>query len=392
MKFADTHAETMLTHTSVGMALYDAQEFRLLEANPLFLSLLDAFLAPRWRHGNAIGFPLALWAMDASWNFNREEVRVLEFFQQVAENGQPAHPEEYLMIELKQGKTYWCCAFDPVCDANSCVTHIVQTVSQVTDQVLARQKDVTTQKTLQEHKNELSIMINHELRTPITIIQGFAEILHIKMTQEYPLDALAQYAISSITEQSFHLTRLIEELLYLSRIEHERFSLRRSPCDLLALVKGARNSQAIITKAHTLQIILEGLQSDDELIVALDAQLISYMLNNLLDNAIKYSPEGGKIEIGVRASGEDAREVLIWVKDYGIGIVPAEQEHIFERFHRATNSDTSVSGFGIGLYLVKEVVTHHGGRIWVESSEGVGSTFYVLLPLITIDESTTSIL
>lgn len=242
-------------------------------------------------------------------------------------------------------------------------------------------QDVTAQKSLEQHKNDFLSIANHELRTPITIIQGFAEILQLKATQDQPLDSLTQYALTSITEQSQHLTHLIEEMLDISRIEQAQLVLRRTPCDLLSILARVIDSQSITTRQHQLHLVLDGLQTTDTLIAYADEERMVQVFNNLISNAIKYSPAGGEIEIGLRHMPERATEVLIWVKDHGIGIAANEIPNIFKRFHRASNLDRSLSGFGIGLYLVKEVVIRHGGRVWVESQEGQGSTFYVILPL-----------
>jgi signal transduction histidine kinase len=122
-------------------------------------------------------------------------------------------------------------------------------------------------------------------------------------------------------------------------------------------------------------------QETDIVPAYLDEQRMVQVFNNLIGNAIKYSARGSTIEIGLKHVVERPQEVLIWVKDEGIGIAAEDIPHIFKRFHRARNVDRSHSGFGIGLYLVKEVVTQHRGRVWVDSCEGEGSTFYVTLPL-----------
>src|SRR5579872_520134 len=100
-----------------------------------------------------------------------------------------------------------------------------------------------------------------------------------------------------------------------------------------------------------------------------------------MNNAVKYSPDHKEIEVGLRFTEKNPDEALIWVRDHGIGIAANELPHIYERFHRASNLDRSISGLGIGLYLVNELVTRHRGHVWVESMEGKGSTFYVTLPL-----------
>ena len=112
-----------------------------------------------------------------------------------------------------------------------------------------------------------------------------------------------------------------------------------------------------------------------------DERRITQVLSNLIGNAIKYSPAGGEIEVGLRWTAARPEEALLWVQDGGIGIAPTDLPHLFKRFQRASSLDPALSGLGIGLYLANELVTRHGGYIWVESSEGKGSTFFVRLPL-----------
>ncbi|HLI87940.1 MAG TPA: ATP-binding protein [Ktedonobacteraceae bacterium] len=243
-------------------------------------------------------------------------------------------------------------------------------------------QDLTEQKRFEQQKNDFFSIANHELRTPITIIQGFAEILAITTarSQQQSEDTLTSYALTNILEQSQHLIRLIEQMLDISRIEHIQFKLQRKPLDLLQMVRHVMESQAITTKRHQFRLTLEGIEPDASVIASVDEGRMQQVLHNLMSNAIKYS-SGGEIEVGMRRCPHKAGEVLIWVKDQGIGIPAHELPLIFKRFHRAADIDRSVSGFGIGLYLVREIVTCHGGRVWAESIEGEGSTFYVSLPL-----------
>ncbi len=251
-------------------------------------------------------------------------------------------------------------------------------------------QDITVQKSIEQHKNEFLSMTSHELRTPITAIQGIAELLQMNTTQNQHLHSpRSQRALKQIVEQSQHLTNLIEEMLDLSRIEQARFTLKRAPIDVLALLINVVESQAATTRRHELHLNIEENKTANTLIANVDEERLIQVLNNLISNAIKYSPAGGKIEIGLRPMMKpDALqtfdEALIWVKDQGIGIAPEEIPHIFKRFHRASTLDPSLSGLGIGLYLVQEIMESHGGRVWVESVEGSGSTFYVLLPLHTL--------
>ncbi len=250
-------------------------------------------------------------------------------------------------------------------------------------------QDITVQKSLEQHKNEFLSMTSHELRTPITAIQGLAELLQMNNTQNKHLDSSrSQRAFKQIVEQSQHLTKLIEEMLDLSRIEQARFTLKQAPTDVLDLLTNVVESQAATTRRHQIHLNIEGIEIANTFIANVDEERLIQVLNNLISNAIKYSPTGGQIEIGLRPMMEPNApqtpfEVLIWVKDQGIGIAPEEIPHIFKRFHRASTLDPSFSGLGIGLYLVKEIIASHSGRVWVESVEGGGSTFYVLLPVHT---------
>lgn len=243
-------------------------------------------------------------------------------------------------------------------------------------------QDITAQKLLERQKNEFLSMLNHELRTPLTVIQGFAELLPHLLKQERRSEGLVHSAVNNIVEQSEHLVHLIEEMLDISRIEYEQFILQRLPHDLLHILSEAIRGQGITSKQHQLELVVgAGIQQDETLIGLFDEKRILQVLHNLIGNAIKYSPTHCTITIGVDYLSQQPPEILIWVKDKGVGIPAEHLPLIFKRFHRVNNQDHSSNGLGIGLYLVKEIITRHGGRVWAESSEGKGSTFFITLPL-----------
>jgi signal transduction histidine kinase len=184
-------------------------------------------------------------------------------------------------------------------------------------------------------------------------------------------------------EQSQRLARLIEAMLDLSRIENVQLLINPAMHNLLATITHTVKTQAITSKRHTIRLTLDGLQPGDRLMAYYDEDRIDQVLNNLISNATKYSSPGSEIEVGLSFTEKKSRQALIWVKDHGVGIASSELPHIFKRFHRASNFDRSISGLGIGLYLVQELMTRHGGKVWAESIEGHGSTFYVTLPLFT---------
>lgn len=246
-------------------------------------------------------------------------------------------------------------------------------------------QDITAQKSLEQQKNDFLSIASHELRTPITSIQGFAEILQLKMAQGETLDEASLRAINLIAEESQHLTQMIEDMLDLARIEQSQLQLRLAPHNILATLSRVIESYTLRMREREFLFALDGIAANDSLFCIYDEDRITQVLSNLLNNAIKYSQSGSKIEVGlrpVRPSSGKLREVEIWVRDQGIGIAANELPLVFNRFYRASNLDRSLSGFGIGLFLVKEIITRHSGRIRVESVEGQGSTFFITLPLV----------
>lgn len=285
-------------------------------------------------------------------------------------HGETISGREEIIIRPDGRKVILLSSAAPLCTEQGVITGAV-TVFQ----------DITERKSIEQHKNEFLSIASHELRTPITTIQGLAEILQMHVSQGKSLNSPRSLcAIAVIAEQSQQLTRLIEEMLDVSRIENARLLLDLAFHDLLSTMKHVIKIQSITMKQHQLSFVLEGLEPTNPFPAYFDENRIVQVLNNLISNASKYSPVGSKIEVGLRYQAETLT-ALMWVRDQGIGIATKDLPHIFERFHRASNFDRSISGLGIGLYLVNELVTRHGGRIWAESSEGVGSTFYVQLPL-----------
>jgi len=263
----------------------------------------------------------------------------------------------------------------------SSVAPIRTTKGLITEAVIVFQ-DITRLKRLEQEKNEFFAVANHELRTPLTVILGFAELL--QMASADNVGVMKQYALQSIAQECTRLTQLLHGFLDVSRLERTQLDLRRSSQDLLQPLKQMFDRYKHMMQTHRLCLKLENLPSDGMLVGEFDIPRVEQILSNLLANAIKYSPADSEIEVGIRANyGVDskAQEVLIWVKDQGMGIAAADLPHIFERFYRASTLDPSISGFGIGLYLTGELVKGHGGRIWVESKPDQGSTFFLTFPL-----------
>jgi two-component system phosphate regulon sensor histidine kinase PhoR len=213
------------------------------------------------------------------------------------------------------------------------------------------------------------------LRTPLTSIKGFISTL-LADTEGYYDQATQHEFYQIIDTECDRLTRLISDLLNVSRIEAGRaLDLNPKDVDLKTLIDKVVTVQKSYTDKHTF-----ALEVDEDLPTILaDEDKCDQILTNLINNAIKYSPNGGQITVSAHLKGDD---VLLAISDQGMGMPKEHLPKIFDRFHRVDNRDTrKVGGTGIGLYLVKHLVEAHEGQIHVESEVGKGSSFIFNLPL-----------
>jgi signal transduction histidine kinase len=179
-----------------------------------------------------------------------------------------------------------------------------------------------------------------------------------------------------VQRQTGKLARLVDELLDVSRIESGRLELRVTDVDLPELAAEVMKRHQLMTTKHELRLEYD---PDEKLGVRGDRDHLEQVLNNLIGNAMKYSPEGGTIDVTVKRSGD--QEVEFAIADHGIGIRPAELVRVFGLFYRSPDRlARDVGGMGLGLYITKEIVDRHNGRIWAESEVGKGTTFHVGLP------------
>ena len=228
--------------------------------------------------------------------------------------------------------------------------------------------DITELKKLEQRKDDFIKMASHELKTPITSINGYVQLMLniFNEADEQRLRSSKQTIKSSlhtISKQVVKLTRLISELLDLSRIESGKLELHKTAFDLGALVEETVQDMRQTASKHA--IIL---YNDFEGKVFADKDRIAQMLLNLLANAIKYSPDSDSIEVFTDNNKDLA---IIKVKDHGIGIDSKDHLRIFERFYRAEGkSEQTFPGFGIGLFIASEIIQRHNGSISVESAKG----------------------
>jgi signal transduction histidine kinase len=216
---------------------------------------------------------------------------------------------------------------------------------------------------------------SHELKTPLTSLLGNAQLLYRRSLREKNLSEREQRAVGVIAEQAARLNKMVAALLDISRIEMGHLSIVPAPVDLCALVGRVVDEVQLSLMQHSISWSAPA----EGLIVEGDELRLEQVVQNLIQNAIKYSPHGGKVALQAMRQGEMA---CLSVSDQGIGIPHAALPQLFQRFYRADNADAQyISGMGIGLYVVKEIVSLHSGTVAVESTEGSGSTFTICLPL-----------
>ena len=242
--------------------------------------------------------------------------------------------------------------------------------------VVATFNDITELRNVERMKTEFVSSVSHELRTPLTSIKGFIRTLLDDSEGYYDRETQMEF-YTIIDTECDRLVRLIGDLLNVSRIESGRaLDLTLKEVALGGLIEAVVARQKGYTSQHDFVVEI----ADDLPSINADEDKLDQVLTNLVNNAIKYSPEGG--EVAVRARRLDDSQVEVRVSDQGVGIPEQHLEKIFARFHRGDDrTSRQASGTGIGLYLVKHLVEAHGGRIKVESKVGEGSTFTFTLPL-----------
>jgi signal transduction histidine kinase len=241
-----------------------------------------------------------------------------------------------------------------------------------TVEAFGRQRHAVEQlERLNRAKSEFVSIVSHEFRTPLTGIQGFSEMMR---DEELTLDEMREYA-GDINKDAQRLNRMINEMLDLDRMESGRMTLHPERLDLNSIVSDTADRVRPNAPNHTLTLELQ----PDLPQIPVDRDRMTQVASNLLNNAVKYSPTGGRITLSTRADGE---ELHFDVRDEGLGIPPDALETIFERYSRIDSQATkNIQGTGLGLPIVRQIVQLHGGRVWAESELGRGSVFHVVLPL-----------
>jgi len=232
-------------------------------------------------------------------------------------------------------------------------------------------RDITYLKELDNMKSEFVATVSHDLRSPLTFMRGYTTMIPMvgKVTPKQ------EKFLNKILGGIDQMTALIDDLLDIGKIE-AGIGIEMKLCYLQSIVQIAVDSLRARAEAKGLELTLEIAEDLPPLIG--DEILLRQAVANLIDNAIKYTPAPGSITVGVTTQDS---YLVVWVKDTGIGIAPADQRRLFEKFYRIKRRDTiTIKGTGLGLAIVKSIAERHHGRVCVESQLGQGSTFYLALP------------
>jgi PAS domain S-box-containing protein len=371
--FSQTHAftesEVNFLTTLAGQAavaisnanLYEASEGGRQQLQAILASSPDAVIVIDRRERVLLLNPAAeaVFRVNGASAVNRPLAEVINRTEliELARNPQLGTPRQ---VPLDDGRTMFASA-SPIMAADG----------NLLGQVMVL-RDVTYFKQLDELKSEFVATVSHDLRVPLTFMRGYATMLPMVGQLNPKQGEFASKIVVGIEQMS----ELIEDLLDLNRIE-AGVGLARETCQINELVNSAvanfRNNAANKNIALSLQL------ADDLPTISGDKTLLRQAISNLVDNAIKYTAAGGRVKI---VSELREMNVVVSVQDTGIGIAPSDQARLFEKFFRVKQRDTiGIKGSGLGLAIVKSIVERHGGRIWVESRLGQGSSFYMALPL-----------
>ena len=251
-------------------------------------------------------------------------------------------------------------------------------------------RNITKELAEENEQAEFISTASHEMRTPVATIDGYITLCLNPQTAT--VDERAKGYLESASKASKHLGKLFQDLLDVTKLDDGRIRPNFKPLEVSDFVKQTIADHALKAKEANLNLVFgantpiapDEHRLEQMLYASADTDFLREVLDNLIDNAIKYTPAGGSVFVNVVGDDE---HVIISVSDTGIGISSEDLSHIFQKFYRADNSDTrEIGGTGLGLYIVKQRTEAMGGRVWAESSVGQGTTFHVSLPRISSEE------
>lgn len=241
-----------------------------------------------------------------------------------------------------------------------------------------RQIQIGREEARQQARQEFLGQVSHELKTPVAVLKAYTELLLRKAEIDSHRTSDSE-VLGRMLEQTDRMLSMIEQLLDLQKMETGQFALELSHFDLSELAQRVAENLQLAVKSHRILVRASG-----RVWVMADKRRIEEVLLNLLDNAVKYSPEGSSVEmtVGTRTGAAGGQESIVSVSDEGMGIPKRDLERIFERFYQGQGKlHRGHVGLGLGLYIAREIVERHGGRVWAESTTGNGSTFHFTVPV-----------
>lgn len=292
-------------------------------------------------------------------------------------NGQNYTTREYFLVNLQGQKK-------PV------AFKVITAHSQKNERIVTFY-DITSELEAESEQTEFISTASHEMRTPVASIEGYLGLALNPKTAT--IDERAKKYLEEAHKSSQHLGKLFRDLLDVTKLDDKRIKAHLTPIEVTSTVRSIAEGQIPKMSEKNIHFTFGSSSSanmnggrviNQEVFAAIDVDFLREIINNLIENAIKYTNNGGGIWVNVRGDGD---RVLINVTDTGIGISPEDSKHVFQKFYRADNSETrTIGGTGLGLYIVKERVEAMSGSTWVESTFGEGSTFYVAFPRLTYEE------
>jgi PAS domain S-box-containing protein len=361
--------EAVLDSTAQAMLVYDNQH-RIILANQRLAQLYG------FSQSEIVGLTSAEFAEKVEGLFASREA-LAAAIRRIEQVDNTSYTEEFELI-APQRRTI-----------QRRVTPVIDGQGRVLGKV-AIYNDITEERALARAKDEFISLATHELKTLLTAVTGYTQLI-VSRLERYieqvsksevkdfaPLNTLLNTA-RRVNEHAERLSSLMNDLLDISRLSTGRLQLNKEPLNFVGLVRRVVEQVQITAHEHqlNLQILHENIPELNG-----DPNRLEQLLRNLLENAVKYSPDGGPVEIRV-STDEVLKEIQVEIADKGIGILPEQQAFLFEKFYRASNASNVALGLGLGLSICAEIVRLHGGRIWVESEgENKGSRFIFTLPLI----------
>ena len=276
-----------------------------------------------------------------------------------AEAKAEAYESELRLKDLEGNYRWHLNTFSPVLDDTGNVTMWIGSTTEI-----QRIKEEELR------KNAFIGMVSHELKTPLTSLNAYLQLLQAK--KQNSTDSFEKDAIRQAVKQTRKMTAMVNGFLNLSRFDSSEILVRKQLFNINELLNETQEEMELLNPSYIFHFV-----SDEGLMVSADRDKIGHVLNNIISNACKYSSPGSSVFVKCLAVDDN---VVVSVKDGGLGIKKEDLGRVFERYYRVQDN-TSISGFGIGLYLCSEIIKGHEGKIWIESEPGVGSTFYFSLPI-----------